>query len=81
MNFMGSDISEIVPREIPHIHVPSLLFRFVFWINRPLTTGRLSYLFLQMRHLLSVITLSIFITFRQRYLSRQTRLLVNFLGF
>ena len=45
MNFMGSDISEIVPREIPHIHVPSLLFRFVFWINRPLTTGRLSYLF------------------------------------
>ena len=37
MNFMGSNISEIVPREIPHIHVPSLLFRFFFWINRPLT--------------------------------------------
>ena len=45
MNFMGSDISEIVPREIPHIHVPSLLFRSVFWINQPWTTGRLSYLF------------------------------------
>ena len=85
MNFMGSDISEIVPREIPHIHVPSLLFRFFFVDKSAIDHKKavisvISYLSYN-ETLISVITLSIFITFGQRYLSRQTRLLVNFLGF